>query len=144
MDFIWYPEPQIFDYYSNLQNNMWRTYSISLYIGYYLFGVGEVCPRAQTEILVAIPILIFSSIINGLIIGNMALFIHELNKKNSDFQKKMDTMNTAMKTLNISKDLRREVIEFFITTNSTSSLQKELDDFMKKRISQTYRILCKI
>jgi hypothetical protein len=65
----------------------------------------------------------------------MALFIHELNKKNSDFQKKMDTMNTAMKTLNISKDLRREVIEFFITTNSTSSLQKELDDFMKKRIS---------
>jgi hypothetical protein len=47
----------------------------------------------------------------------------------------MDTMNTAMKTLNISKDLRREVIEFFITTNSTSSLQKELDDFMKKRIS---------
>lgn len=74
----------------------------------------------------------------------MALFIHELNKKNSDFQKKMDTMNTAMKTLNISKDLRREVIEFFITTNSTSSLQKELDDFMKKRISQTYRILCKI
>lgn len=119
MDFIWYPEPQIYDYYSSPWH---RTYAISLYIGYYLFGVGEVCPRAQLEILVAIPILIFSSIINGLIIGNMALFIHELNKKNADFQKKMDTMNTAMKTLNISKDLRREVIEFFITTDSTSSL----------------------
>jgi len=82
MDFIWYPEPQIYDYYSSAWG---RTYAISLYIGYYLFGVGEVCPRAQLEILVAIPILIFSSIINGLIIGNMALFIHELNKKNADF-----------------------------------------------------------
>jgi len=56
----------------------------------------------------------------------------------------MDTVNTAMKTLNLSNDLRREVTEFFITTNSTSTLQNELNDFMKKRISQTYRILCSI
>jgi hypothetical protein len=38
------------------------------------------------EIIVAIPILILSSIVNGLIIGNMALYITELNKKNADFQ----------------------------------------------------------
>lgn len=56
----------------------------------------------------------------------------------------MDTVNTAMKNLNLSADLRREVNEFFITTNSTSTLQNELNDFMKKRISQTYRILCSI
>jgi len=52
----------------------------------------------------------------------MALYISELNKKNAEFQRKMDTVNTAMKTLNLSKDLRREVTEFFITTNSTSTL----------------------
>lgn len=84
--------------------------------------MGEVCPRTQLEIIVAIPILIFSSIMNGLIIGNMALFISELNKKNSEFQRKMDTVNTAMNTLNLSKELRREVTEFFISTNSTSTL----------------------
>lgn len=56
----------------------------------------------------------------------------------------MDTVNTAMNTLNLSKDLRRDVTEFFISTNSTSTLQNELNDFMKKRISQTYRILCSI
>jgi hypothetical protein len=38
-----------------------------------------------------------SSIVNGLIIGNMALYISELNKKKSDFQNKMDTVNTAIK-----------------------------------------------
>ena len=92
----------------------------------------------------AIPILILSSIVNGLIIGNMALYITELNKKNADFQQKMDTVNTAMKTLNLSSDLVREITEYFITTNSTSELQKELNEFMRKRISQTYRILCSI
>lgn len=56
----------------------------------------------------------------------------------------MDTVNTAMNNLNLSPALRREVNEFFITTNSTSTLQNELNDFMRKRISQTYRILCSI
>ena len=92
----------------------------------------------------AIPILILSSIVNGLIIGNMALYISELKKKTSEFQKKMDTVNTAMKNLNLTNELRREVKEFFMATNSTSTLQNELNDFMRKRISQTYRILCSI
>jgi len=76
--------------------------------------VGEVCPRTETEIMVAVPILIVSSIMNGLIIGNMALYISELNKKQGDFQKKMDTVNTAMNNLNLSTELRRDVNEFFI------------------------------
>ena len=49
-----------------------------------------------------------------------------------------------MKALNLDKDLRREITEYFITTNVTQVLQKELEDFMKKRISQTYRTLCTI
>ena len=81
---------------------------------------------------------------NGLIIGNMALYLQELNTKNSDLQKNMDTVNTAMNALGLDEDLRRKVTEYFITTNSTSTLQEELDDFMRKRISQTYRILCSI
>ena len=141
MDFIWFGSPQVFDFYAF---DTMRSYLVSFYIGFYLFGVGEVCPRTQLEIIIAIPILILSSIVNGLIIGNMALYISELNKKNAEFQRKMDTVNTAMKNLNLSADLRREVNEFFITTNSTSTLQNELNDFMKKRISQTYRILCSI
>jgi len=82
MDFIWFGNPQVFDFYSgDLTKSFWT----SFYIGFYLFGVGEVCPRTQAEILVAIPILILSSIVNGLIIGNMALYISELNKKNAEF-----------------------------------------------------------
>ena len=119
MDFIWFGSPQIFDYY---YTDIRRRFLICLYIGFYLFGVGEVCPRTQTEIIVSVPILILSSIVNGLIIGNMALYISELNKKRSDFQNKMDTVNTAINNLNLTENLKREVQEFFITTNSTSTL----------------------
>ena len=72
----------------------------------------------------------------------MALYLQELNKKNADFQTNMDTVNTAMNALNLDDNLRRSITEYFITTSSTSTLQEELDDFMRKRISQTYRILC--
>ena len=91
---------------------------------------------------VAIAVLILSSILNGLIIGNMALYMNELNKKNAEFQRKLDTVNTAMKALNLNVELRREVTEYFITTNTSLVMQGELEDFMKKQISQTYRVLC--
>jgi len=106
MDFIWFGTPQIFHYYyADTKEKL----LICLYIGFYLFGVGEVCPRTQLEIIIAVPILILSSIVNGLIIGNMALYISELNKKRSDFQNKMDTVNTAINNLNLTENLKREV-----------------------------------
>jgi hypothetical protein len=42
MDFIWFGVPQVYDYYIGEQ---FRRFLISLFIGFYLFGVGEVCPR---------------------------------------------------------------------------------------------------
>ena len=44
-------------------------------------------------------VMIISSITNGIIIGNMALYMVELNKKNADFQRKMDTVGTAMRNI---------------------------------------------
>ena len=82
VDFIFFGSPNIYDYY---YNEWYRSYATSLYIGFYLFGVGEVCPRDQSELYLSIFVLILSSIINGLIIGNMALYMNELNKKNAEF-----------------------------------------------------------
>jgi len=49
----------------------------------------------------------------------MALYMNELNKKNAEFQRKLDTINTAMTVLNLTKDLRRQILEYFIQTNAT-------------------------
>jgi hypothetical protein len=93
-DFLWIGTPQIYEYY---YMHWHKRFLVALYIGYYLFGVGEVCPRTTKELGVAIPILILSSIVNGLIIGNMALYLAELYKKKLEFQRKMDIVNTAMR-----------------------------------------------
>ena len=82
VDFVWYYTPQIYDYY---YQDWMRSYLMSIYISFYLFAVGEVCPRTELELFTAIFILILSSIVNGLIIGNMALYMNELNKKNAEF-----------------------------------------------------------
>lgn len=82
MDFIWFGTPQIYDFY---YTHWIKSYISSLYIAFYLFGVGEVCPRTINELTLSIFVLIMSSIINGLIIGNMALYMNELNRKNADF-----------------------------------------------------------
>ena len=41
-DFVWIGTPQIYEYY---YMDWSKRFLVSLYIGYYLFGVGEVCPR---------------------------------------------------------------------------------------------------
>lgn len=95
-DFIWFGNTQIYDYYSRPWS---RSYIYSVFIAFYLLNVSEVCPKTQTEFTVAIMVMVVSSIANGIIIGNMALYMVELNKKNADFQRKMDTVGTAMRNI---------------------------------------------
>ena len=44
-DFLWIGTPQIYEYYYMTWQ---KRFLVALYIGYYLFGVGEVCPRTTT------------------------------------------------------------------------------------------------
>lgn len=74
-DFIWMGNTQIYDIFTT---NDKRRYLTNFYTSYYLFTVGEVTPRTQKEVIFSIFILIFGSIVCGLIIGNMALYISEL------------------------------------------------------------------
>jgi hypothetical protein len=69
--------------------------------------VGEVCPKTQTEMLITIIIGIASSVLNGIIIGNMAMYMVEINRSNTEFQKSMDVVNGAMTSLNIHGEIKR-------------------------------------
>jgi hypothetical protein len=42
--------------------------------------VGEVCPKTKTEIFITILIHTISAVLNGIIIGNMAMYMVEINK----------------------------------------------------------------
>lgn len=52
------------------------------------------------------------AIINANILGNMAVLIQDLNKKNDAFQKKLDRVNTAMQNIRLPADLQSRVVGF--------------------------------
>ncbi len=98
---------------------MERKYWKSFYIGVFLFGVGEITPRTTFELGFASFVMLFSAMVNANIFGTMAVLVQELSSKQMRFQQQLDTVNTAMKNLNLPTKLRREVNEFFLNTQST-------------------------
>ena len=71
-----------------------------MYTGFYLFGVGEVVPRASSgEFFVAFVLFSICTIINAVIIGYMTSYIDELNRKEAELAEKINATNTAMLNL---------------------------------------------
>ena len=68
--------------------------------------------------------------INANIFGNMAVLLSAINRKAAMFQEKLDTANTAMKNMKISSKLQRKVQNYIMSTESTLSIQRELQSFL--------------
>ena len=80
LDFPMFGTPIIYQVY---MRGWLYAYEICIYIGYYLFVVGEVCPKTKLEIFITILVEILSAVMNGILIGNMAMYMYELNKNNA-------------------------------------------------------------
>ena len=79
-----------------------RRYALLLYTGFYLFGVGEVVPRARsTEFVTAFILLSITTIVNAVVIGYMASYVGEMNKKSIELNDKINLTNTAMLNLEL-------------------------------------------
>jgi hypothetical protein len=50
-----------------------------------VFGLNEVAPRAVTEIVVIIIMMIISAMVNAFIFGEMAVLVQEVDKKDIEF-----------------------------------------------------------
>ena len=94
-----------------------------MYTGFYLFGVGEVVPRStQWEFFGAFSLLAFSQICNAAIIGFLLTYLEDLNEESAEFSKKISLCNTAMINLNLSTNLKKEILTFVIKTHNTKKL----------------------
>ena len=137
MEFVFPQTPMMYDYYYSIWQ---RTYIYTLYTSYFLFWMTEISPKLELQFFTAICILMLSSIMNGLIVGNMAHNINDINQSTKKLQQHLDTMNGAMNQLQLPPHIMREVNEFFIQTHSYHQVQLSLKDFLQKRISKTYKI----
>ena len=82
-----------------------------LYTGFYIFGVGEIVPRAGSfEFFCGFIVCSTCTIFNAVIIGYMASYTEELSKKSQDLNLKLNQTNTAMLNLNLSPKLKTEIL----------------------------------
>jgi hypothetical protein len=79
---------------------------------------GEVNPKTNNEVIVAFVVMLISSMILANLIALITVLNSEINHKTIKFQEQLDTINTAMSNLGLSKGLKRQIKEYFINTFS--------------------------
>ena len=114
------PLDNIYETSSFFEDSMMTQYWISFYTAVLLLTGNEVSPRTEAETFVVIGCLILGAIINGNILGNMAVLLGSMNRRATLFQEKFDTANTAMKNMFLSEELQKKVITYLMYTQSTN------------------------
>lgn len=133
MDFMYVSQEKAYHGFFEGQESFTTKYLLFMYTGFYVFGVGEVVPRAsESEFMFAFILLSLCTILNAIIIGIMTSFIEELSSKSSKLANKINLTNTAMLNLNLRRDLKNKILKYIHQTHTTSQLQQELENFMKQ------------
>ena len=98
VDFI-YAETKLFN------EDFTKQYLSMCYHAIMVFGLNEVGPVNEREIIVVICMMITSAMINAYIFGEMAVLVQEMDKKDIEFQESLDNANTAMHSLEIPEKI---------------------------------------
>ena len=94
-----------------------KQYLSMCYHAIMVFGLNEVAPRAVTEIVVIIVMMIISAMVNAFIFGEMAVLVQEMDKKDIEFQESLDNANTAMHSLEIPDRIQDDIREYLMSVN---------------------------
>ena len=125
VDFI-YVETKIFD----PETTFSKKYLSMCYHAIMVFGLNEVAPRVEREIVVVFIMMIISAIANAYIFGEMAVLVQEMDKKDIEFQESLDNANTAMHSLEIPEKIQDDIREYLMSVNEYKTQQNEMKDFM--------------
>ena len=106
-----------------------RKYLISVYYSILLLTCNDITPKGQWKIFFCASAVTLGAIINSIIFGNMALIIQNLNQKNSEFQESIDLANTAMKNMDMPKELQQDVVAYLQYTQQSQNGQQEFEYF---------------
>ena len=116
---------------TNLYNeNIFYQYWSSIYNSIIMLASNELGPRTPFEYIFISIMMIAGALINANIFGEMAVLVQVMTKKQAKFQEQVDTANTAMKNLDIGKDVQLEVKNYFLFTQVTLDEQQELEKFL--------------
>jgi len=78
LDFIWVSRPGYYRFYDSDEVSPLYQYLVTLYTSVLALGGNEMGPRTNVEILVMFGILIFLTMYNALIFGDMTVLVSEV------------------------------------------------------------------
>lgn len=116
LDFIWVSRPTYYRFYDSDEVSPLYQYLVCLYVAVLALGGNEMGPRTNVEIMTMFGILIFLTMYNALIFGDMTVLVSQVTAKASKFQDQIDVANTAMNNMELPKDARNNVRTYLITT----------------------------
>ena len=108
-----------------------------------VFGLNEVAPVKEVEIIFVICMMIVSAMANAYIFGEMAVLVQEMDKKDIEFQESLDNANTAMHSLEIPEKIQDDIREYLMSVNEYKTQQNEMKDFMESISPSLKANVCK-
>ena len=101
-----------------------------LYYALLIFGGNDISPNGLFQIAFIIIMLIFCSIANAIILGNITVMLTSLNRKSSRFQEKLENVTDVMKNLKLNENLEKDIKHYISYIENTYENQKEMDTFL--------------
>mmetsp|Transcript_36982 Transcript_36982/g.35697 ORF Transcript_36982/g.35697 Transcript_36982/m.35697 type:complete len:132 (-) Transcript_36982:1846-2241(-) len=95
------------------------------------FGGNEAGPIGPLECGYVVVCMMAAAIVNANLFGEMSFLATVIQKKQTDFQNKVDTANTAMKNIDLDSKVQGDVRDYFIFTQSTLDQQQDLNRFLE-------------
>jgi len=127
-----------YDFYDG-NDNFWKRYrredhpfmfSVCLYYSVLVIGGNELGPKELTELIFMVIINLTGAIMQAYILGELAVLIGQVDRNGSAEQQVIDTANTAMANVKLSKKLRAQIRDYFKKVVATLSQQDELNSFL--------------
>ena len=101
-----------------------------LYYAILILGANELGPVSTYELMFIAMTLLFSSLLNALIFGDIASLIQTIGKQSALWQEKLDQANEIMKQFKLEDDSQEQIREFLIKTQHTRDQQLVFDEFL--------------
>lgn len=119
---LWYLSTKMSDSTDNwlsrieIDYKSWSTkYLYSLYWAFVTMmtvGYGDITPRNEIEIIICLISLVLGCVVYAYNINSVGMILQDINKEQSDFQHKINIINSFMHKKKISADLQRRIREY--------------------------------
>ncbi len=114
----WIPPLDFYNYKGVIlyESEMGYQYLLVIYYMVSTFGGNESGPKNPLECGYIVFCMVAAAMVNANLFGEMSFLVTIISKKQTDFQNKVDTANTAMKNIELESKVQAEVRDYFLFT----------------------------